>query len=615
MMVNQLKIIGFMLILLLYSSSQAQVRVILDTDMDSDVDDVQALAMLHAYEQAGLIDLIGVVVTSNDSSSFACADAINTFYGKPDIPIGFLKEQDDLSHFSKYTRQVSKEFPHSLKQIGQTTESARLYRKLLAESPDTSVVIVTIGHLSSLQDLLQSVPDSMSPLSGQQLVRQKVKRWLCMGGTFPQGKEANFYRPDPLSTVYCLEHWDQEVVFCGWEVGKQIITGGDYLKSKLPQKNPVYQAYELYNNFAGRPAWDQVAVVLLDEKAEDYFDFVRQGYVAVSADGSNVWTGKVPSGKNHAYVRIKDGVAPDSIARYMDDLVVSLSSLDSSFFIRSLTHVQDGLYTIAFENLSMTIDARLGARIVGFALKDDQILTVEDKDLLNFGSTFWSAPQSQWGWPPYEALHTGKYRAAFVADSLVFTGGVDEKSSFQAVKTISLDRQAKAFRIKYTLVNHKDTATKVGPWEVTAVPAGGLTFFRENKEKGVMPKSNLSFSDTLGMRYLYYPSDKVEGKQKLFAFTQGGWLAHVTADRQVFVKNFEPTPPDKVAPGQGEVEVYIDPQAGYMELENHGTYRQLQPGEGVDYRVTWFLRELPESIPADHVTQALVDFVEIVAQE
>jgi hypothetical protein len=51
-----------------------------------------------------------------------------------------------------------------------------------------------------------------------------------MGGLFPAGKEANFFRPDPLSTVYSLANWKRPVVFAGWEIGKDVITGGQYLR-------------------------------------------------------------------------------------------------------------------------------------------------------------------------------------------------------------------------------------------------------------------------------------------------------------------------------------------------------------------------------------------------
>ena len=315
----------FLLSLLILSivECNAQTRVILDADLDSDVDDVQALAMLHTYRQAGQVDLLGVVVTSDDAYSFACADAINTFYGGPGLPIGFLTNQDSLRSFSKYTRQLAQEFPHAITRLDQTTESATLYRKLLAESPDSSVVLVTIGHLTSLQNLLQSSPDAISSLTGQELVKKKVQRWLCMGGQYPAGKEANFYRPDPQSTVYCLDVWEQEGGFCGGEVGKEILTGGTYLRSQLPQDNPVYRAYELYNNFAGRPAWDQVAVLLLDPKSDQFFELDSKGHVEVAPDGSNVWkAGEEKSGKQHAYVKIRQGTPPDTIARYIDSLVI-----------------------------------------------------------------------------------------------------------------------------------------------------------------------------------------------------------------------------------------------------------------------------------------------------
>ncbi len=34
-----------------------------------------------------------------------------------------------------------------------------------------------------------------------------------MGGLFSEGKEANFYRPDPASTKICVERWPVQVVF------------------------------------------------------------------------------------------------------------------------------------------------------------------------------------------------------------------------------------------------------------------------------------------------------------------------------------------------------------------------------------------------------------------
>lgn len=312
------------LLLLFTSQGTAQTPVIFDTDIDSDVDDVEALAMLLALHQRGEIDLLGVIVTSDDPYAPTCVSAINTYFGFPDIPIGFLKEQKKLRNHSRYTRQITEQFPTGLTSHRDAVDGTSLYRRLLAESPDGSVVIVTVGHLSSLQELLQSGRDQYSSLSGQALVNAKVDRWLCMGGKFPEGKEANFYRPDPGSTQYCLEHWTKEVFFCGWEVGNKIITGGKYLERKLPPDSPVYQAYRLYNDFAGRPSWDQAAVLLLLPRSQRYFQLSQPGYCQVAEDGSNEWIPGLHPPFSHRYVTIKDGVAPDKIARYMDRLTIKL---------------------------------------------------------------------------------------------------------------------------------------------------------------------------------------------------------------------------------------------------------------------------------------------------
>jgi purine nucleosidase len=216
-----------------YNLPYSPPKVIIDTDLDSDVDDVGALAMLYNLHHAGVIELLGVIVTSDDPYAPVCADALNTFYELPELPVGFLKNQPALKHHSRYTKQIAEEFPSKLKTWEDAEDAVQLYRKLLAANADESVTIVTVGHLSSLQGLLQSVPDHISKLNGKQLVSQKVKKWVCMGGQFPQGKEANFYRPDPASTVYCVNNWEKEVIFCGWEVGNPVITGGDWLKGKL----------------------------------------------------------------------------------------------------------------------------------------------------------------------------------------------------------------------------------------------------------------------------------------------------------------------------------------------------------------------------------------------
>ncbi len=66
------------------------IPVILDTDLDGDVDDVGALALLNDFMDQGEASLLAVVHDTVDADRSACATvkAVNTWYGHPEIPIG-----------------------------------------------------------------------------------------------------------------------------------------------------------------------------------------------------------------------------------------------------------------------------------------------------------------------------------------------------------------------------------------------------------------------------------------------------------------------------------------------------------------------------------------------
>lgn len=297
-------------------------KVIFDTDIDSDVDDAGALAMLLNMHKAGNIELLGVIVTSDDPFSPVAASAICNYYGNKDIPVGFYMGNSSLTNHSRYSKTIADEFPAGIDSWAEAEGSTRLYRRLLANSADNSVIIITVGHLSSLQKLLESSSDKISLLSGKDLVMKKVQKWICMGGQYPEGKEANFFRPDPKSTVYCIQNWMKEIIFIGWEAGNEIMTGGSFLKIRLNSNNPVYRAYELYNNFSGRSSWDQLAVLQLTDISERFFDYSNYGRCVVSSDGNNKW--KDDKSGSHRYIILKPGIEIKEIATFIDNLMIGL---------------------------------------------------------------------------------------------------------------------------------------------------------------------------------------------------------------------------------------------------------------------------------------------------
>ena len=298
------------------------VKLIFDTDIGPDCDDAGAAAVLHALADQGEVEILAMMVsTGGETAKWGppCLDAINTYYGRPDIPIGVIRKPG-AEDTSKYNEQVAKEFPNDLKHGDRAAEATDLYRQVLSAQPDGSVVIVTVGYLSNLRHLLASESDKHSELNGVELIKQKVKAYVCMGGAFPQGREWNIHR-DVAASRIVAEKWPTEIYFSGFEIGAEILTGAK-LKEETPETNPVRRAYELYTGGKDRNSWDQTAVLFavrgLKGKLQDFWDLSEAGRLVVAEDGSNGWSDS--SGKSHRYLLKK--MSPEKIAEEIDSLMV-----------------------------------------------------------------------------------------------------------------------------------------------------------------------------------------------------------------------------------------------------------------------------------------------------
>ena len=107
-------------------------RVVLDTDMFGDIDDVLALAMLNALQDRGEARLLAVTISTDYKWCAPFINAIETYYGHSDIPIGTVSDgvtgEETWRKFPptklqvNYTKYISElkmpsgalEFPHKL---------------------------------------------------------------------------------------------------------------------------------------------------------------------------------------------------------------------------------------------------------------------------------------------------------------------------------------------------------------------------------------------------------------------------------------------------------------------------------------------------------------------
>ena len=122
--------------------------------MDSDCDDAGALALLHVLADRGEAEILAVAASSLYRWSVPCIEAINRYYGRPDLPIGAPKRDAVDSHAgSKYARAIAESVATRWKTNADAPDATEVYRQTLASQPDHSVVIVSVGDLTNIRNL------------------------------------------------------------------------------------------------------------------------------------------------------------------------------------------------------------------------------------------------------------------------------------------------------------------------------------------------------------------------------------------------------------------------------------------------------------------------------
>lgn len=304
------------------SSKQKCVSLIFDTDLGPDYDDVGAMAVMHALADSGQVNILAVMSSNHDEQVLPCVDVLNTYFGRPEIPLGAPKSEGGASlttwHKKKWTEYLPANYPHRIQKTSDAQDAVKLYRKILSEEPDGSVVICTVGFFTNLRDLLYSGADEYSPLNGKELVAKKVKKVVSMAAGFPEGREFNVYCDTPAS-VAVIREWPTEIVFSGFEIGNVILVGKKIIASDL-KRSPVKDAYALCmaeGDKDGRMSWDLTAVLVAIKGYEPYYT-VERGTVIVADDGSNTW--KVsPEGK---HLRLVEKVPPRQMAELLEEYMM-----------------------------------------------------------------------------------------------------------------------------------------------------------------------------------------------------------------------------------------------------------------------------------------------------
>ncbi len=298
-------------------------EIILDTDIATDCDDAGAIAVLHSLASSGEARIRAIVVNNKDAASVGAVAALNSFFGRPDIPLGAYPRADIGAAAGAFVPALADDtarYGHRIRSRADVLSALVVYRRTLAALPDGHGVIVSIGHLNNLDDLLASPADEHSPLPGLDLVRRKVAHLVVMGGDYPTGKEHNFFaRGSHAVSAAVIDRWPTPILFSGFTLGLGLMTGPGLVA--LPEDDAVRRAYALHPAKPlenGRPSWDQSAVLAAVRGPETYWTLSDPGLNRIDADGANRWESD-PAG-THVYLVEKS--TPGEVAAEIERLMV-----------------------------------------------------------------------------------------------------------------------------------------------------------------------------------------------------------------------------------------------------------------------------------------------------
>jgi hypothetical protein len=290
------------------------------------------------------------------------------------------------------------------------------------------------------------------------------------------------------------------------------------------------------------------------------------------------------------------------------DTATDRSANDSGNGAPAMAVMRNGHWAFDLGDLTFEVDPMTGGRITTFALGGKNILTGPAVNMLYWGSTFWTSPESQWMQPPPIQIDSAPFTVTSTATSVSMNGPPSPLLGVSISKTFTTDGARGAVQITYTITNTKQTVVHMAPWEVTRVFPGGVTFFPTGTKMMLTKNSTLPTTTQNGVTWFSYDAAQITADSKLVADGAEGWMAHA-ADGWVFIKKYGDVPPAQIAPMEGDTELYTNLLHTYIEMEDQGAYGDIAPGATVAWTVSWYLKPLPAGASATAGDATLLQFV------
>lgn len=245
--------------------------------------------------------------------------------------------------------------------------------------------------------------------------------------------------------------------------------------------------------------------------------------------------------------------------------------------------------TIAKGDITLSIEPASGGRISSLTFQGQEVLkTSRDSLGLQWGSTTWTSPQSDWKWPPIATFDREPFTVTELREGVVLLESRQDPDTYLRMrKRISLGERSDV-GITYWVTNEGPASTKVALWENTRIPYGGYLSFQADSLRGSLDTLPVTILDSI---YYIHLDNRHAQPQKVFTDLKEVPVSYhyngLAFRKYTSVKEFYRT-----APGQAPLEIYLDPTAGFAEFELQGDYGLVLPGESANLRVRWEVGEI-----------------------
>lgn len=259
-------------------------EIFISQDFTEDVGDLTALYCAGALHNKGAVNLLGVSCGTSYPKGPGAISACLTYLGI-DVPIGTWKGASMLPLGQPWVEGLYDGFDRNGVGLADTVEDSMItMRRALAES-EGRVILFELGPINAIAALLQTPADSISSLTGSELVAAKCKYLSAMGGTHNGSGEWNWIQ-DPASADYVFRNWptDVPIIFFPHNVG-EAVTVGSQIQTRTEGDILRFGQF-LHGSTSGQDGWDETTIIAAVTGFAGYT--LTRGYNRMRTSGSTV---------------------------------------------------------------------------------------------------------------------------------------------------------------------------------------------------------------------------------------------------------------------------------------------------------------------------------------